>query len=833
MLASLLGVLTMLPAAIGHSDPAAPGVATSPLMPPSSSPATPRVAAVPTAAAPMPTSTSLPGGIPAATTGQWTNVEQLGVGTFPTQIAYDSAKAEIFVSNGGGSTVSVISDATHIVVANVTVGSGPYGIAYDAAKGEVFVACSGSSVVSVISDTTNAVVATVTLAPGAIPLGVAYDAGTGQIFVADFGAHNISVIADSNNSVVTTINVLAGFPPFGLAYDSALGEIFVTVHAYGVVLIYSDTNDSLTGDALIGGGVWTHEAAYDSGMGEVFVTANTSTGAGEVYVIADSNNTVLRTISLALYFRTTYPEGVAYDAAAGLVFVSETVGDRMAVIADSNNTVIASPGNLVGANATGVVYDAGTNTVDVADSTYDLVIVFGLGYPVTFTETGLTSATLWTFWLNGTTAYGPTNLLAGSVIPTPTIVVANGSFTFTMIPVPGFSVSPVSGPILVAGAPVTQTVTFSEEFTVTFSEAGLPGGTAWSVTMNGVTVPSSSSSLTFTEVNGTYTYSAGAGSGYAAVPASGTLVVNGANVSRSVSFDAVFPIWFNETGLPTGTNWSVTIVGTGSSAGSIANSSTTASIGFVVPGGYTGSFTISRPSGYASAPGSGTVSMPATGPRLLETVTFTADPSVTSFVAHPANLTLGDSLTLTVVVTGGAAPFAFVYSQLPSGCATENATSVTCAPAATGHWIVVVSVTDRLGRTALGNVNVTVSTASTAPATFLGLPPTEGYGLIAAIVAIIVIAALVVLMRRRPAGVPRSGSSPAASSAPPAAEVLASATTVGTPAAASEAALGTPTSPAAVPSAPTGAVKFCSHCGASSPMGSGFCSKCGQALAAG
>ena len=38
----------------------------------------------------------------------------------------------------GGNTVSVISDATNTVLANVTVGNPPRGVAYDSAKGEVF-----------------------------------------------------------------------------------------------------------------------------------------------------------------------------------------------------------------------------------------------------------------------------------------------------------------------------------------------------------------------------------------------------------------------------------------------------------------------------------------------------------------------------------------------------------------------------------------------------------------------------------------------------------------------------------------------------------------------
>src|SRR6266849_1704959 len=69
------------------------------------------------------------------------------------------------------------------VVATVNVGIAPFGLAYDSAKGEVFVTNDGSNTVSVISDTNNAVVATVSLGVG--PLGVAYDSAKGEVFVTN------------------------------------------------------------------------------------------------------------------------------------------------------------------------------------------------------------------------------------------------------------------------------------------------------------------------------------------------------------------------------------------------------------------------------------------------------------------------------------------------------------------------------------------------------------------------------------------------------------------------------------------------------------------------
>ena len=57
-------------------------------------------------------------------------------------IAYDSGKGEIFVTNEGANyapgTISVISDSTNTVVANITTGPTPRAIAYDSAKDEMY-----------------------------------------------------------------------------------------------------------------------------------------------------------------------------------------------------------------------------------------------------------------------------------------------------------------------------------------------------------------------------------------------------------------------------------------------------------------------------------------------------------------------------------------------------------------------------------------------------------------------------------------------------------------------------------------------------------------------
>ncbi len=75
-------------------------------------------------------------------------------------------------------------------------------------------------------------------------------------------------------------------------------------------------------------------------------------------------------------------------------------------------------------------------------------------------------------------------------------------------------------------------------YPVTFTESGLPSGTSWSVTFNGQTSSSTSTTVSFSAVDGTYSYTIGAVSGYTSSPSSGSVTVNGASAGVSIAFSA-------------------------------------------------------------------------------------------------------------------------------------------------------------------------------------------------------------------------------------------------------------------------------------------------------
>ncbi|MGC8497556.1 MAG: protease pro-enzyme activation domain-containing protein [Thermoplasmata archaeon] len=119
----------------------------------------------------------------------------------------------------------------------------------------------------------------------------------------------------------------------------------------------------------------------------------------------------------------------------------------------------------------------------------------------------------------------------------------------------------------------SKTSNVSNSNNITFTESGLPSGTAWYVNITGdKSYASITDTITFSEPNGTYEYTiATIDKEYAPSQYTGTFTVNGASVSESVTFNLVtYTITFTENGLPAGTGWYLNL-SNGQSFSSVSN----------------------------------------------------------------------------------------------------------------------------------------------------------------------------------------------------------------------------------------------------------------------
>ncbi len=305
----------------------------------------------------------------------------------------------------------------------------------------------------------------------------------------------------------------------------------------------------------------------------------------------------------------------------------------------------------------------------------------GPSYAVTFEESGLPSGAVWSVTIvpvgNHTPPApgplaaaapawqgGPTNRSSNASLG---FDLRNGTYHYTIPDVLAgdelFSATPASGNLTVNGSGTSVAVAFAHAalYELSFTETGLPSGAFWSVELNGSGVGvgpgapwfggyvpfcqngsgngSTSDVVSFEVPNGTYGFSVAnvtaSGALYAASPANGSVTVDGANASVAVTFTAIplYDLSFTESGLPSGTFWSVAV--SNASSGWFWNGSTNATVAFVVPAGVY-NFTIDNVTNctgvlYVPNPANGTVSVDdanasvavAFAPEAVYTLSFT------------------------------------------------------------------------------------------------------------------------------------------------------------------------------------------------------------------
>jgi hypothetical protein len=285
---------------------------------------------------------------------------------------------------------------------------------------------------------------------------------------------------------------------------------------------------------------------------------------------------------------------------------------------------------------------------------------------------------------------------------------------------------------LTINGPVSETANFVStsgvKYTVTFTESSLPSGTTWYVNLsNGMDSGAiTGTSYSFSLANGTYSYTiATSDKTYEPSPFSGSFTVNGAPVSKSVSFsEVIYKVTFTESGLPSGTSWKMTFNGE-------TNSSTNSVMTFSAPNG-TYSFGASNLSNYYTLNYFGSLSVKGNG---VSTPIVYYHYAYISGTVTPHNATVDINGHSVSVTSSGS----FNVSEV------------------SGTYYVVVSESDYT--TSYNNVtltagqtkelNVTLNPVKTTPATSPSFPPAELYGIVGAVVAIIAVVAVVSLMRKK------------------------------------------------------------------------------------
>jgi len=509
-------------------------------------------------------------------------VASIELGTASDAVAFDNQTGQVLVAKYVADQLAVVSDSTDQVVVNITTGYAPVGVSVDLQTRTTYVLNQGSNDVTGISLATDKVTGFDGLAPS--PSGSAFDSATGSLYVTNTFSDNVLEVSTSTEKLLATIPV--GFFPSAIVYDGGSDHLFITNALSNNVTVISGTSDVVMANVSVG--VDPQSLTVDPADGLIFVANYESSN---VSVLSDSTDRVVATIPVGLG-----PESIVYDPANDEVYVSEQLGYPTPGAQYGNVQVISPATKTVVGNVSGPVPYAGPIAYD--GTTGDLYIASNTGDPFSSTQVALVSgateavrAILYVPGLVSALTYvnatQETLAVGSSFLRNPTGAVTPIADTTNLLGVVSVGGGPqgitwASGPGLVYVSNLASgtlsiltpgNLTPPPTYPVTFTESGLPTGYNWSVSVNGTTWLSNTSSVSFAEPNGTFSYgilscfAPGCDEKYVSTTSPGTLTVSGLPVQETTTFVLpTYTITFAELGLAAGVIWTVTLNGTAESS---------------------------------------------------------------------------------------------------------------------------------------------------------------------------------------------------------------------------------------------------------------------------
>jgi YVTN family beta-propeller protein len=547
----------------------------------------------------------------------------------PSAVLSVPSLGEMFVADGDNCDLIPVNLTTSLPGAPFASGCNPMGVAYDPVNGNLYITNYGRYAVygnvTVVNATTHTFVAKASI--GYYPTGIVYDATDQEVFVASY--YNVTIVDPTTNHWTSdAFNTTAGSTEVEqLTWDSQNDYVYYTSGATAIG--FNASNHTVAGRATLRG--TTSGTAVDPLNHEVFI-AQPDNQSGPVNNVTVLNATTMARIAT---LNTCYePDGVVYDPTVNLVYVSCSGAGAVAVIDPVNNSVervtvsVPSIYAFGGDAPNGVFLDGSGGLIGAWDAGDGVVYVLspGTGWYVTeFDESGLVWGTSWTVTLNST--------VGTTATPTLEFLTLNATLGYSVTPVRGYVATPTAGSVDVNGSSVTQDITFGPpSYSTTFVESGLPHASNWSLTLGTNVVESNGSSIVQYLANGSYVYSIGGPPGFLPSPSNGTVTITGVALNVTILFSDEYPVSFVESGLPTGTPWTVT-VGTGS-----AGSSNSTVLVNETNGSYT--YRIDRVVGYIASPDSGTFDVSGAATRV--SITFAvAPPTLYSVRFVESGLTAG------------------------------------------------------------------------------------------------------------------------------------------------------------------------------------------------
>jgi DNA-binding beta-propeller fold protein YncE len=426
------------------------------------------------------------------------------------------ALGTVFLAAGFRDTLDAVSVQNHSVYRSLPDWSEPEAFAYDPACGCYAVVDLTRSEALLIDPATLRIERTILL-PGD-PTAIAYATRSSELFVTLLNPSNLPGLVILNGATGAVIANLTGLDdPEGIVYDPSNGDVYVGVGGSpAVAVINSSTDDWVTNITLSS---YADGMAYVPGLDEIYVAAG-----NDVDILDAASQTLVTSVGLG-----AGTSAVAYDPVDGAVYVAVQSGAFQGNVTPINVTDRRVGPSVPALFAVGLAVDPASGTLFIANLSDYVIVVNVTANSTSNLSVGLQAYSL--LWApNG-------QLLDGDGEEGAIFDIGAGpeahlyNATFSVAPF----IDAVGGPVsFVTGA-------LDPNGTESYTYSGPPAG---------CTSAGSSFGCTPT-VAGTYSIIS------TITDSAGDTVTQETVLWVSASYT----VWLNESGLPAGTPWNVSVSG--------------------------------------------------------------------------------------------------------------------------------------------------------------------------------------------------------------------------------------------------------------------------------
>ena len=523
--------------------------------------------------------------------------------TATKSIAYDPENHLLYAGNSTSINVYSLNGS---LIKSIPTSAAILSIIY--ANNTVFAAVnSNTAQITIINTDTNSVTKTVNLTYSS-PDGLAYDSRNNTLFIAFPYNNDVGVMDLSNHSIVKNLEV--GICPGALTYSNVTNQVYVAQHDENIHIINASNYVNIFPYSVPGS--YPSEVIYDPNTNFIYIA---NSGNNSMFIINESNGNFNSSLSTPFYKVPlgSPQQSIALNPSNGLIYIMQSGTDNVTVFNPILNKTVGSINSPYLSNSGLMTYIPGDQILlDPNSNNYLEEISPAPTFNVTIgVKTLIPAGNTWNLQIQPSMDSAFAQVYSSSQSSTHGVFLTLPNGTYDLNISTSYSKVPsIHGDFVVNGTEISLNY-----YNVNFTESGLPSGTIWYLNLsNGQTYKTTSNTISFQEHNGNYPYTVSTSNKIYHAPAS-SFTVNGAAVSEPVTFSLyTYSVTFTESGLPSGTTWSVTLNGT-------TESSTTDTITFSVPNG-TYSYSIGSVSGYTASNLNGSVTV--NGNNIPISITFSS-----------------------------------------------------------------------------------------------------------------------------------------------------------------------------------------------------------------